>query len=75
MTSLSRSVGIGSNSQLLAGAFITYLVVSSILTCLNFLSAMCARAQSISQHVDAGQLNVPPQQQPITLSLTKVTPD
>ena len=22
----------------------------------------CARAQSISQHVDAGQLNVPPQQ-------------
>ena len=35
----------------------------------------CARAQSISQHVDAGQLNVPPQQQPITLSLTKVMLD
>ena len=31
---------------------------------------MCARAQSISQCVDAGQLNIPPQQQPITLSLT-----
>ena len=28
-----------------------------------------------SQHVDAGQLNIPPQQQPITLSLTKVTLD
>ena len=35
----------------------------------------CARAQLISQHVDAGQLNIPPQQQPITLSLTKVTLD
>ena len=35
----------------------------------------CARAQSISQHVDAGQLNVPPQQRPITLSLTKVMLD
>ena len=35
----------------------------------------CARAQSISQCVDAGQLNVPPQQQPITLSLTKVMLD
>ena len=33
----------------------------------------CARAQLISQHVDAGQLNILPQQQPITLSLTKVT--
>ena len=32
----------------------------------------CARAQLISQHVDAGQLNVSLQQQPITLSLTKV---
>ena len=31
--------------------------------------------QSISQHVDTGQLNVPPQQQPITLSLTKVMLD
>ena len=29
----------------------------------------------IGQHVDAGQLNIPPQQQPITLSLTKVTLD
>ena len=28
-----------------------------------------------SQHVDAGQLNVLPQQQPITLSFTKVTLD
>ena len=40
---------------------------------------ICARAQSIRQRVDAGQLNVPPQQWPITLSLTKVmldwTPD
>ena len=40
---------------------------------------MCARAQSISQNVDTGQLNIPPQQWPITLSLTKVmldwTPD
>ena len=35
-------------------------------------SFICARAQLISQHVDAGQLNVSPQQQPITLSLTKV---
>ena len=34
-----------------------------------------ARAQLISQCVDATQLNVPPQQQPITLSLTKVTLD
>ena len=32
----------------------------------------CARAQLISQHVDTGKLNVPPQQQPIILSLTKV---
>ena len=32
----------------------------------------CARAQLISQHVDAGQLNVPPQQRPIILSLTRV---
>ena len=24
--------------------------------------ALCARAQLISQHVDAGQLNIPPQQ-------------
>ena len=45
----------------------------------NFLKALnkrpeyCARAQSINQCVDAGQLNIPPQQQPITLSLTKVT--
>ena len=36
---------------------------------------MCARAQLISQCVDAGQLNVPPQQQPIILSLTRVTPN
>ena len=28
--------------------------------------------KSISQHVDTGQLNVPPLQQPITLSLTRV---
>ena len=35
----------------------------------------CARAQLISQHVDAGQLNVLPQQRPITLSLTKVMLD
>ena len=39
------------------------------------LCATCARAQSISQCVDAGQLNVPPWQQPITLSLTKVMLD
>ena len=32
----------------------------------------CARAQLISQHVDAGQLTIPPQQQPITLNPTRV---
>ena len=32
-----------------------------------------ARAQLISQRVDAGQFNIPPQQQPITLSLTRGT--
>ena len=42
--------------------------------CLNMM-VQCARAQSISQHADAGQLNIPPQQRPITLSLTKVTLD
>ena len=37
------------------------------------MNAKCARAQSISQHADAGQLNIPPQEQPIILSLTRVT--
>ena len=37
--SLSRSVGIGSNSQLLDVDFITYLVVSWMLACLNCLTA------------------------------------
>ena len=36
---------------------------------------MCARAQLISQHVDARQLNILTSQQPITLSLTKVMLD
>ena len=39
----------------------------------------CARALPTSQCVDGGQLNIPPQQQPIILSLSKVmldwTPD
>ena len=33
------------------------------------------RAQLISQHVDTGQLNIPPQLCPITSSLTKITLD
>ena len=37
--------------------------------------SLCARAQLISQRVDAGQLNVPPQQRPIILSLTRVMPN
>ena len=48
MTSLSRSIGIGSNSQFLDGAFITYLVVSSMLTCPNFLSAISSGRSDIS---------------------------
>ena len=48
MTSLSRSIGIGSNSQLLDGAFITYLAVSSMLTCLNFLSVISSGRSDIS---------------------------
>ena len=39
------------------------------------MDCYCPRAQSISQHADAGQLNILPQQQPITLSLTKVMLD
>ena len=38
-------------------------------------SHLCARAQLISQCVDTGQLNIPPQQRPIILSLTRVTPN
>ena len=39
-------------------------------THINVSIYLCARAQSTGQHVDAGQINIPPQQQPITLSLT-----
>ena len=43
------------------------------LYCHYIFLLFCARAQLISQCVDAGQLNVPPQQQPIILSLIRVT--
>ena len=40
-----------------------------------YVAQNCARAQSISQHVDAGELNIPHQQGPIILSLTRVMPN
>ena len=46
----------------------TYVLLKPILKPLE----ECARAQLISQCVDAGQLNVPLQQRPIRLSLTRV---
>ena len=54
------------------------LLFFSQINCLPFLIkpymgfGYCARAQLISQHVDAGELNILPQQWPIILSLTKV---
>ena len=48
MTFLSRSVGIGSNSQFLDDVFITYLVVSSVLTCLKCLIAIFSGRSDIS---------------------------
>ena len=47
------------------------LGVNKSWSCLRIGCCICARAQLISQRVDARQLNVPPQQQPITLSLTR----
>ena len=35
---------------------------SPVLAYADFKAPFCARAQLISQHVDAGQLNIPPQQ-------------
>ena len=48
MTSLCTSVGIRSNSQLLDGIFLIYLVVSSMLTCLNCLIAISPGRSDIS---------------------------
>ena len=65
---------------LVAGeAFVSVIGNKYVNSCsaLNFVDAInyvyvqvCARAQSISQHVDIGSLNVPPQLRP---NLTRVT--
>ena len=58
------------NSWKIAVKYVGPVVVYKIVDPHNYL---CARAQLISQRVDAGQLNIPHQLQPITSNLTRVT--
>ena len=48
---------------------------SSVVNCMCWILCIdvVPEHKSISQHVNAGQLNVPTQQQQITLNLTRVT--